>query len=472
MRNVVLSLLSLALVSMVGPGAAALGRGGADRRPNIVLIVADDLGYGHLGCYGQKLIRTPKLDRLAAQGARFTAHYSGSSVCAPSRSCLMTGLHTGHTPVRNNGLDRHLFAADLTLAEVLQRAGYRTGGFGKWGIGDIHTPGVATRQGFETWFGQYNQTHAHFFYPYWLWENEARHLLPQNEGGARRRYAHDVIHRQALRFIRATDERPFFAYLPYILPHVELVVPEDSERPYRGRFPKVPLPDPRPGYLGSDDGLTTYAGMISRLDAHVGEVLETLRETGRERDTLVVFTSDNGPQGGNPWSRLVDFFDGNGPFRGSKGDLYEGGLRVPLLVRWPGRVPAGRVLDVPSANWDLFPTLADAAGTAVPAGLDGRSLVPLLRGRPQPAERVFYWEMPGPRGMTQAVRQGKWKLVRPRPGGPFELYDLSTDPAESGDLAQRFPEEVRRLAALAEREHLPEREYPPAPPRSVGQFVR
>ena len=292
---------------------------------------------------------------------RFTQCYAGSNVCAPSRSTLMTGLHTGHTPVRNNGKKRFLFDSDTTIAELLKQGGYATGGFGKWGLGDIATPGVAIKQGFDEWFGYYHQVHAHFYYPYWLWKNNTKFLLPENEAGQRGRYSHDVIQEQALDFIRRHRDRPFFCYVPYTIPHVELTVPDDSEKAYRGQFPRRTIQDPRPGYLSSDDAYATYAGMVSRLDRSVGEVLALLKDLKLDQDTIVFFSSDTGAQR-NQWQPLADFFDGTGGLRGSKGNWYEGGIRDPLLARWPGNIKAGAVTDHVCAFWDLMPTLAELAG--------------------------------------------------------------------------------------------------------------
>ncbi len=459
--------LAVGLVGLSsGPGEAAR------RLPNIIFIMADDLGWGGIGSYGQQKIKTPNLDRLAKQGMRFTQAYAGSHVCAPSRSVLMTGLHTGHTPVRANGKNRHLYDADVTVAEVLKRAGYATGGFGKWGLGKEDTPGVATRQGFDEWFGQYSQVHAHFYYPYWLWKNETRYPLPGNEGGKREQYAHDEIHRHALDFIRRKKDGPFFAYLPYIIPHVELVVPEDSEREYRGQFPKRALPDPRPGYLGSEDGFTTYAGMVSRLDRHVGEVTDLLKELKIDRNTIVIFTSDNGPQGDRAWDPLVEFFDGNGPYRGSKGHFYEGGLRVPFIVHWPGVTQPGSVSKHPLAFWDVMPTLAQIAGVKAPPN-DGISFVPALRGSDgQRTHAHFYWEYPYGQGVGQAVRRGDWKGVIPRPGAPLELYNLKKDPSETTNVVADRPKEAARIRALMESERTPEREYGEEIPRlGIRDFV-
>jgi len=470
LRLLVLLLAGAGLLCLPGAGAVA----GGPPPPNIVFILADDLGYGALGSYDQAKIKTPNLDRLAAAGMRFTQMYAGSHVCAPSRSTLMTGQHTGHTPVRANGKKRHLYAEDVTVAEVLKRAGYATGGFGKWGLGDVDTPGVATKQGFDEWFGQYHQVHAHFMYPYWLWHNETRFPLTENEGRKQARYAPDATHERALSFIRRNKDRRFFAYLPYILPHVELVVPEDSERPYRGTFPKISIPDSRPNYLGSEDGYTTYAGMVSRLDRQVGEVMHLLDELKLQDDTLLIFTSDNGPQGGRPWNVLVDFFDGNGPLRGSKGDFYEGGLRVPFIARWPGKIKRGAVSDQPAAFWDMLPTLAQVAGVASPAGIDSVSVLPTLMGRGhQQQHEYLYWEYPYANGMGQACRSGDWKAVLPRPGAPLELYHLKTDPTEAKDVSAANPDEVGRFRERMKAAHSPERDYPPdVPAPAVRDFVR
>jgi arylsulfatase A-like enzyme len=466
-------LRALAILSILAEGSGLCAA--SARRPNIVLILADDLGRGHVGVYGQKQIHTPQIDRLAAEGIKFNNCYSGSNVCAPSRSTLMTGLDTGHTPVRNNGLNRYLYDTDVTLAEVLKRAGYATGGFGKWGLGEQTTQGFALRQGFDEWFGQYSQVHAHFHYPWFLFHNGERYPLPGNEGKQRGQYAHDEIHAQALAFIRrqAAEGQPFFCYLPYVLPHIELVVPEDSMAEYTGKFPKQPLPPHRPGYLSSDDAYTTYAGMVGRLDRSVGQVMALLKELKIDDNTLVLFTSDNGPQGG-PWASVaVDFFHGAGPYRGSKGNFYEGGIRTPLLVRWPGKISPGSQTDRICAFWDFLPTLAEVAGAQPPPGIDGISFLPTLLGQPGQREHEFlYWEQPFPKGLTQAVRMGNWKAIRPQPGGPLALYDLANDIAEKYDVASSHPEVVRKIEAIMQREHTPERVYQPHAPEGVDDYVR
>ncbi len=468
--------LVLALVGLVCAGGLAVAE--PPRRPNLVLIVADDLGYGHVGCFGQRKIATPNIDRLAAEGMRFTRFYSGANVCAPARSTLITGLHTGHTPVRNNGLKRHLDPADVTVAEVLKQAGYATGGFGKWGLGGEDTPGVAVKQGFDTWFGQYSQVHAHFYYPHFLMHDLERHPLPENAGKRRGKYAQDAIHEHALEFITANRGRPFFAYLPYILPHVELVAPAEARKPYEGRWPKIHRDDPRPGYLGSDDAYAEFAGMVSHLDRQVGEVMALLKRLGIDDDTVVIFTSDNGPQPGAWADIFVDFFDGNGPFRGAKGRFYEGGIRVPTIARWPGRIAPGTVSEHVGYFPDVMPTLADLAGAHayLPADLDGLSFAPTLLGRPaeQETHEYLYWEAAGVEQDTvqQAVRWGNWKAVRHRSGAAWELYDLEADAGEERDVAAGHPDVLKRIDAICRQAHTPERRFEPGPKESAADYVK
>ncbi|MBX6315057.1 MAG: arylsulfatase [Isosphaeraceae bacterium] len=449
----------------------------AEQPPNIVLILADDLGIGHVGCYGQRKIATPQIDRLAAEGMRFTRFYSGAAVCAPARSVLMTGLHTGHTPVRNNGMARHLYDQDVTIAEVLKRAGYVTGGFGKWGLGGPETPGVAVQQGFDEWFGQYSQVHAHFHYPAFLMHNREQVPLPENAGRQRVRYAPDVIHGRALEFIRANRDRPFFAYLAYTLPHVELTVPASSRRPYEGRWPRIARQDPRPGYLGSDDAYAEFAGMVSHLDHQVGEVLALLEELGLDRRTIVLFSSDNGPQPG-AWSDIfVEFFDGNGPFRGAKGSFYEGGIRAPLLARWPGVIAPGSVSDHIGYFGDVMATLAELAeATRYLPEHDGISFAPTLRGQPERQQRheYLYWEADGTHQdiVQQAVRLGDWKAVRPGSRAGWKLYDLAADPGEQRDIAAEHPDVLRQIEAIAAAAHRPERVYDPGQREGVNDYVK
>ncbi len=455
--------------------------------PNIVLIVADDLGYGHLGCYGQRHIRTPHVDALAAEGTRFTQFYAGAPVCAPSRSVLLTGRHAGRTSVRVNGGGVALLADDVTMAEVLKRGGYATGAFGKWGLGDAGSAGVPNRQGFDEFFGQLNQTHAHFHYPAFLWRNEQRVELADNWNGQRRRYAHDLVVDEAMDFIRRHRDRPFFLYLALALPHFELLVPADSAAEYEGRFPEpFPYSDTKQHYADQPRPRATLAAMITRLDRDVGRLVRLLDELGIEDDTILVFTSDNG---GLPLDR-EDFFKANGALRGQKGTLYEGGIRVPMIVRWKWRVRAGAVDDVVWASQDLLPTLAELAGIELAAGSGGNAVSAVgregmtsgasdqmasasyaarLLGRTHPLPpRVFYWNVCGsydggaPWG--QALRMGEWKAVVPRPGAPLQLFDLAADSGETRDVAGAHPEVVARVASYLATAATPSRVYWPEPP--------
>ncbi len=438
--------------------------GGADRPPNIVFIMADDLGYGHLGSYGQERIETPNLDRLAREGIRFTQVYAGAPVCAPSRSVLLTGLHGGRTPVRGNSGGIPLRSADVTLGEVLQPAGYATGVFGKWGLGEYGTAGMPTRQGFDEFAGYLHQIHAHFYYPAYLWKNETRWPLPGNEGGGRRpadaggertQYAPDEILEHALNFVRANQDRPFFAYIPTVIPHVEVTAPAEDIARYADRWEEDACADPRPGYAHSSRPKATYAAMITHMDANVGRILDLLEELALVENTLVLFTSDNGAQHG--YCTEAEFFDANGPLRGYKGSMYEGGLRVPTIARWPGVIEPGSVSDEVWYFADVMPTLADVAGTRAPAGLDGISVVPALRGGELRRDDPLYWELGSESSLAQAVRLGRWKGVRTSPGQRIELYDLEADAAEEHDVSVEHPELVDRVERCFEDCRLPPR---------------
>lgn len=457
------------------PAAAATAQP-RRQRPNIVWIMADDLGFGDLGCYGQKHIRTPHIDSLAAAGMRFTDTYAGCTVCAPSRSVLMTGLHGGHTPIRSNGGGASLLASERTVAELLQQAGYKTGCFGKWGLGDIGTEGVPWKKGFDEFFGFLHQAHAHFHYPRFLYQNGEEFRLEGNSDTSRKTYANDVIATQSLDFIRraAGSGSPFFAYLPFTVPHWEPHAPEDSMAEYRGKLgadgPKFQAKDGR--LAAQPDVRTAYAAMVSRLDRYVGQVLALLRERKLEEDTIVFFTSDNG---GVYRSTGDEFFASYGPHRGAKTNMYEGGLRVPMLVRWPGGgVKAGSVSNFAWSFQDFLATACDLAGKSAPK-TDGISVLPTLQGRRQRPHEYLYWELPPYLSKTgefdhakkpmQALRQGKWKMVRPKPDAPVELYDLAADPAESRDLATIEPRVAAKLEALMAAAHQPPRKQvsPPHP---------
>ena len=446
------------LIAALGTCTPAAGQTPASAaRPNILLIQADDLGYGDLSVYGQTRFQTPALDKLAREGTRFTQYYSGSTVCAPSRAALLTGKHTGHAWIRGNGAlpegDVPLAADEVTIAEVLRASGYRTGLVGKWGVGQPGTPGMPDKQGFEYAFGFLDQRHAHRQFTDHFYRNGER--VPVD---LEKEYAGDLFTKEAAAFIERADARPFFLYLNYTVPHAELRAPEDAVAPYRGKFPEQPFvnakadavpsgsrPDtPSLGYRSQPVPHAAFAAMITRMDRDIGRLVDLLAARGIDQRTLILFTSDNGPHkegGADP-----DFYNSSGGLRGIKRDLYEGGIRVPMIARWTGRIPAGRVSASPWAHWDLLPTLSELAGGKAPAGLDGISMVRTLQGQPQPDHPAFYWEF-HERGFQQAVRMGQWKAVRLKPGEPLELYHLERDPAEKQNVATANAGVVAKIEA-------------------------
>jgi arylsulfatase A-like enzyme len=411
------------------------------RKPNIILILADDLGYGDLGCYGQKSIKTPHLDRMAAEGMRFTDFYSGSTVCAPSRCALMTGYHTGHCRVRGNATVS-LLPEDVTVAEVLKAKGYATGIFGKWGLGEPDTTGVPNLKGFDEWFGYLNQIHAHNYYPDYLWRNQEIVPIPPNT------YSHNLFTQEALDFIRRKQNQPFFLYLPYTIPHA------NNELGDQGM--EVPSDAPY-SHKAWPQQQKNYAAMITRLDGDVGKILALLAELGLDQDTIVFFSSDNGPheEGG----ATAEFFNSNGPLHGIKRDLYDGGVRVPMIVRWPEKIKAGQTNHQPFALWDFLPTAAEIVGTQAPADIDGISILPALLGGKQKNHKFLYWEF-HERGFEQAVRMGEWKAVRHGLNDPVELYDLKTDISEQRDLAAQHPDVVRKITEILQRVRTDSEEFP------------
>ena len=450
----------------------------ATRPPNIVYILADDLGYGELGSYGQTKIQTPHLDRLAAEGMRFTRHYSGAPVCAPSRCVLLTGKHLGHAVIRDNGEvkpegQRAIPDDTVTIAEVLRDHGYRTGAIGKWGLGAPGSVGDPTAQGFEHFFGYNCQREAHRFYPKHLWRNREKVLLPGNQAEPKTQYSHDLTTLEALWFLReaAIDPRPFFLFIPSTIPHVDLSVPDDSIEPYLGKLGDEKPYDGKKGYCTHPTPRSAYAGMISRLDRDVGRILETLRALGLEDNTIVIFSSDNGPTyagGVEP-----DYFESSGGLRGLKGSAYEGGIRVPMIARWPGRIAAASTSDHRSAFWDVFPTLCELAGVPAPIDLDGLSLVPTLLGaetvgREQPRHEHLIWEFHGYGGIQAVILADdgshEWKGIRTRcyrdPEGPIALYDLRNDPAETRDVAKEHPEIIARIGKILAEDRSPSSVYP------------
>lgn len=450
----------------VGMTAVAATTGHA-RPPNIVLIVADDLGYGELGCYGQTKIRTPNLDRLAADGLRFTQFYAGAPVCAPSRCCLMTGKQPSRAVIRDNievkpEGQMALPAGTTTLARSLREAGYRTALVGKWGLGAPGSAGEPNRQGFDHFFGYLCQRHAHDYYPTYLWRNGKRVRLKGNEpdSDAARQYAPDLMVDEAVAWMRRHRDGPFLLCFMPTTPHLALQVPEDSIAPYRGLWNDPPY-DGHQGYRPHPTPRAAYAAMISRLDRDVGRLVETLNGIGAGGNTLVLFTSDNGPTfdvGGAD----TGFFGSSGPLRGRKGSVFEGGIRVPLIAWWPGCVTPGRTSEHVSALWDVFPTLIDIAGARRPPGLDGLSFANEIRGvGDQPRHAYLFWEFPG-YGGQQAVRLGEWKGIRRGMADgntAVELYDLSVDIGESRNVAAEHPDIVRRIEEIMRSDREPSRAF-------------
>lgn len=413
----------------------------APARPNIVFILADDLGYGDLGCYGQTRIQTPNIDRLAADGIRFTSAYAGSTVCAPSRCCLMTGYHTGHARTRGNkSPDLPLRPSDLTVTEVLKQAGYRTGLFGKWSLGQLGSSGYPTRKGWDEWFGYFSQVHAHNYYPEHLLSGENDFLCRGNMGTQRKDYAPDLFTKRALAFLeKQTASQPFFLHTCYTSPHANNEMGRDtgdgmqipSDAPYTDKpWPQVEK---------------NFAAMVTHLDTAVGKILDTLKARGLDNNTLVIFTSDNGPhaEGGHS----PKFFESSGPLTGIKRSMTEGGIRVPAIARWTGRIRPGQTSAHPWAFWDFLPTAAELAGAPIPQGIDGISIAPTLLGQSQKPHDYFYWEF-HERGFHQAVRSGPWKGIRLGPNEPLQLYNLDSDLAERNNVASQNPAIVAKLTAI------------------------
>ncbi|MFO1514641.1 MAG: arylsulfatase [Verrucomicrobiota bacterium] len=425
------------------------------RRPSIILILADDLGYGDVGCYGQTRIKTPNIDRLAAEGIRFTSCYAGSTVCSPSRAALMLGQHTGHLKIRGNVQATSLSSDDVTVARLLHDAGYRTALLGKWGLAEEGSPGVPQNVGFDEFFGYLSNTEAHNYYPDFIWRYrppgpgqslfDGRMPYPENGGAKQGAYVPDLCTTAALNFIKNNKPdqfnryRPFFLFLSYTIPHAN-----NEEGRRTGNGMQVPSDAPY-----SDEQWTlpekNKAAMITRMDSDIGRLLEQLKKLNLETNTVVIFTSDNGPhaEGGvNP-----KFHQSSGPLRGIKRDLYEGGIRVPMIVRWPAGVKSGQVSDFAWAQWDFLPTAADIAMTKAPKAIDGISIYPLLIGQQQTNKHdFFYWEF-HERGFQQAARMGEWKAVRPQADQPLELYNLQTDLGEKQDVAKNNPGIIEKFEA-------------------------
>jgi arylsulfatase A-like enzyme len=443
----------------------------AQQKPNIVYILADDLGYGDLSCYGQKHFQTPNIDRLANQGMLFTQHYSGCPVCAPSRSSLMTGLTTGHTPIRGNKSWKDegqypLPAQSFTIAEMLKTAGYVTGAFGKWGLGSPGTEGDPNNQGFDQFYGYNCQSLAHNYYPDHLWDNQNKVILKGNSGTQSTEYAPTLIHQKAIQFIEMNKDKPFFLFYPTTIPHAELVAPEENMKEFRGKLlPEVAYKGAEPGsekyrkgsYGSQKEVHAAFAAMVTLLDKQVGEIVDELKKLGLDKNTIIIFSSDNGPHvegGADP-----DYFDSNGPLKGYKRDLYEGGMREPMIVSWPGKVAAGTKSDLISAFWDIMPTFADIVGVKAPENIDGISFLPTLLGKPgQKQHFSMYWEFHENNG-RQAVRMGDWKLVRYNVSIPeketTELYNLKTDLGETTNVAEQNQQVVSQMLRIMEQSRVP-----------------
>ena len=447
------------------------------RKPNIIYILADDLGYGDLSLTGQEKFSTPNIDKLAADGMFFTQHYSGSTVCAPSRSALMTGQHTGHTFIRGNKgyeneageqpADEGQYPIDssvVTVAEILQSAGYVTGAFGKWGLGFPASAGDPNNQGFSEFYGYNCQRIGHNYYPYHLWHNQTKEILSGNSGKKTETYAPELIHQQALSFLEKNKDTTFFMYYPSIIPHAELAAPERYMQKFRGKL----LPEE--SYTGVDDGHryktggygsqkethAAFAAMIYILDEQVGEIRKKVEELGIADNTIIIFTSDNGPHlegGANP-----DFFDSNAHLKGYKRDLYEGGIRVPMIAYWPQKIKANTTTNHVSAFWDFMPTVCELIDMPVPANTDGISFLPtLLEHKQQDKHDHLYWEFHRYGEGKQALRMDNWKAVKlqagSQPEAPIELYDLATDAGEQNNVAAQNPEIVQKMAEIMQQEH-------------------
>lgn len=435
-----------------------------NNKPNIIYILADDLGYGDLSCYGQTKFLTPNIDQLAKEGMLFTQHYAGSSVCAPSRSTLLTGLHTGHTPIRGNKEVKPegqwpMPDSTYTIPEFLKTQGYVTGAFGKWGLGFPNSEGDPLKQGFDEFYGYNCQRLGHNYYPHHLWENGNKLILKGNAGTNENQYAPNLIHQKALDFINTNKNEPFFLFYPSIIPHAELVAPKaymnkyirtfDIEKNFKGVDEGKGYKDGR--YGSQQNSHAAFAAMVDLLDDQVGDLMNRIKELGLENNTIIVFTSDNGPHkegGADP-----EFFNSNGELKGFKRDLFEGGIRVPMIAKWKGKIKEGTTTNHISAFWDVFPTLLDITGTSETTNLDGISFLPTLLNEPskQKNHDYLYWEF-HELGGRQALRKDNWKLIKynVQKNGTYQLYDLSSDIGETSDLALKMPYKVHELAKIIE----------------------
>ncbi|GAA4428926.1 arylsulfatase [Bremerella cremea] len=477
-RNLARIVLATAAICL---SALATTTHAAERPPNIVFILADDLGYSELGSYGQTKIKTPALDRLAKEGMRFTDFYSGNAVCAPSRCVLLTGKHGGHAYIRDNGDPGQMLPEtkalgaefpgqnpipdeELTIAEMLKQKGYATAAIGKWGLGHFGTTGDPNKQGFDLFYGFNCQRHAHNHYPEYLWRNRDKQVQPGNDRTLTgETFSQDQFRDVAIEFIEANADKPFFLYLPFAIPHLSIQVPDEDLQQYAD----MPESDyVHKGYLQHPKPHAGYAAMITHMDRDIGMILDTIKAKGLDDNTVVMFSSDNGPTYDRLGGSDSEFFESSANFKGLKGSLYEGGIRVPLIVRWPGKIKPDTVTHHIAAFYDLLPTVAQIADVKAPADIDGTSFLPTLLGEKQPEADYMYWEFRA-YGGQQAVRMGDWKgirqnMMRPkRPdAGKLELYNLKEDPSESNDVAASHPEVVAKIEAAMKEAHTPSEMFP------------
>lgn len=475
-------LLAASVVTLISTSSKAAKNNQRTDKPNIVFILADDLGYGDLSCYGHKKFETPNIDLLAQRGMRFTQCYSGTSVSAPSRACLLTGMHSGHAPIRGNNEQEPegqfpLPADANTIFQVLKDNGYATAAFGKWGLGYISSTGAPDKQGCETFFGFNCQLLAHSYYPDHLWDNDNKILLQDNvleKQYGTGTYAPDLIHRKALEFLdRMTPDKPFFMWYPTTIPHAELIVPDDSIlTKFLGKFPEVPYEGTQPGSPNFRKGgyctqlypHATYAAMVYRLDVYVGQLIQKLKEKGLYDHTIIIFASDNGPHcegGGDP-----DFFNSNSIYRGYKRDLYEGGIRVPFIVSWPGHIAEGSETNLICSFWDVLPTMEEVVQPHAKKQMDGISLLPLLENKSgQQQHDYLYFEFHENKG-RQAVRKGPWKLLHLNICGQnptYELYNLAADPSERHNIIDQHPDKAAQLKLIMQQAHRYDPQWPLLP---------
>lgn len=462
---------------VVGLALAGMSAHAQQVKTNVIFILADDLGYGDLSCYGQQKYSTPNIDKLAKEGVLFSNHYSGSTVCAPSRACLITGLHTGHCPIRGNKEikpegQQPLPKGMFNIFRMFKDAGYTTGAFGKWGLGYPGSEGDPNKLGVDEFYGYNCQRLAHNYYPYFLRHNQEKLVLKGNEGKSEKEYAADLIHEKTLQFIVDNKDKSFFLYVPSVIPHAELLHPKDEvwkqfegkyeeTKPFKGADSGPSYKDG--GYGSQPEPRTAFAAMVTRMDNQVGEIMDKLKELGIDENTIVMFSSDNGPHkegGADPV-----FFNSNGQFKGYKRDLYEGGIRVPLVARWPGKIKPGSETDHVSAFWDLAPTFADIAHAKIPvrANIDGLSFLPEMFGKKQKKHDYLYWEFRANNWNKgrQAIRKGKWKAIKmDYTLDKIELYDLENDLSEKTDVAEKNSRIIAEMAKLFAKSRIDSELYP------------